>query len=308
MLGRNIAIAAWLASLLAAGCSNLAEVSPRAATPASENLVAPELAPTAILPVSPTATAAPTPDCRQSPGKIQSGAYRGFRVEFEVPYRIYLPACYGKSDEPLPTLYVFHGFPFDETHWESLGVQDRADALIASGQIKPLAIVMPRLPEPLFRSSDGGPWSYEAEMLEGLIPAIEAAYLVQSAGQARAVAGISRGGVWSLEIGMTHPEAFAAAVALSPALSVNAARPEYDPLLLSQLGPMPIRFMLVAGDTDWAAPLTRAVAERLAASQSKATYLELPGGHESSVWQASMDPILTYVNQSWAEGPPEDMD
>ena len=119
-------------------------------------------------------------------------------MEFEVPYRIYLPACYGKSDEPLPTFYVFHGFPFDETHWESSGVQDRADALIASGQIKPLAIVMPRLPEPLFRSSDGGPWSYEAEMLEGLIPAIEAAYLVQSVGQARAVAGISRGecGPW----------------------------------------------------------------------------------------------------------------
>ena len=172
---------------------------------------------------------------------MQSGAYPGYGVEFEVPYRIYLPGCYGASEEPLPTLYVFHGFPFDETHWESLGVQDRADALIASGQIEPLAIVMPRLPEPLFRSSDGGPWSYEAEMLQGLIPAIEAAYPVKSAGQARAVAGISRGGVWSLEIGMTHPEAFGAVAALSPALSVNAARPEYDPLLLSQLEPMPTR-------------------------------------------------------------------
>ena len=86
------------------------------------------------------------------------------------------------------------GFRLTRPTGRVLGVQDRADALIASGQIKPLAIVMPRLPEPLFRSSDGGPWSYEAEMLEGLIPAIEGRIPGAVCGTSTGGGGKSRGG------------------------------------------------------------------------------------------------------------------
>jgi enterochelin esterase-like enzyme len=225
-------------------------------------------------------------------------------VQDEIPFRVYLPPCYEPGPGTYPTLYALHGKPFDESHWDDLGLDEVADSGITAGDWPPFLIVMPYVPEPLFSSTDGGPGSYEQELLEGLIPFVEANYASDPSATSRWLAGISRGGVWALEAGLSHPEVFGGVAALSPALAVNHSRPEYDPLVIaSGTGPFPSRLFLSAGETDWA----RAATERLGGILEHAgisVSLEItPGGHELRAWEGALRPMLEALTSGGAEEP-----
>jgi hypothetical protein len=153
--------------------------------------------PTPIEPTEQAPTSVPVAACTETIGSFQTGLYPGIAVATEVPFSIYLPPCYGAQDEQYPTLYLLHGYPYDQGHWQDLGAIEIADDGIGQGDWPPFIMVMPLQPDPLFRGSDGGPGSYEMELLEGLIPYIEGEYRSDPSG--RALAGISRGGVWALE-------------------------------------------------------------------------------------------------------------
>ena len=57
---------------------------------------------------------------------------------------VYLPPEYEGSDERYPALYLLHGMSQDNAWWTQVGRVDRiATAMIASGRVKPLIIVMP---------------------------------------------------------------------------------------------------------------------------------------------------------------------
>jgi enterochelin esterase family protein len=229
-----------------------------------------------------------------SAGVVETSTYSSPLLGVEVPFRVYLPPCV-EGGMSYPTVYALHGKPFDESHWDDLGLDEVMDAGITGGVWPPQIIVMPYVPEPLFSETDGGPGSYEQELLEGLVPAVEARYPASS--DSRALAGISRGGVWALEIGLSHPEVFDAVAALSPALSVNRPRPEYDPLRLAEgAGPLPARIFLAAGEEDWAHALTEALARSLESGGASPALLIVPGGHEASVWQAAFLPMLDFLS------------
>lgn len=214
--------------------------------------------------------------------------------------RVYLPPCYGEAAASYPALYVLHGYPYDESHWDSLGADEIADGHIRAGSWPPFVIIMPRLPQPLFSRTDGGPDSYEQEFVEGLLPFIEKSFSTRTEPQARGIAGISRGGVWALEIGLRHPELFGYIAALSPALSVNAARPEYDPLQIAARDPLSReRILLLAGQADWAKDGTQDLAETLAARGKAPLLLLPPGVHADPLWESTMEDVLRFFAGAW---------
>ncbi len=228
-------------------------------------------------------------------------SYPGVVLDESIAFRIYLPPCYDPAAGPYPTLYALHGKPFDESHWDELGLDEAAELAISDGISPPFLIVMPYIPEPLFSNTDGGPGSYEQEFMEGLLATIESTYAADPRPESRALAGISRGGVWALEIGLLHPEAFGGLAALSPALSVNRPRPEYDPLRIAAgPGPFPRRIFLAAGDTDWARAATENLARTLGQGGVIPGLLIVPGGHEASAWQASLAALLEALTADWA--------
>ncbi len=272
--------------------------------------LAPTVSPTATASPTPTPTATPTPasptptptatPCGEAQGRIAHDEYPGVAVPGEIPLAVYFPPCYAALEGELPAVYLLHGYPFDEDHWLALGAARVADELILSGRRAPFLMILPRQPEPLFRSSDGGPGSYESELLEGVFPHAQAAYRAADEGSARALSGISRGGVWALEVGFRHPEAFAAVGAMSPALAVNSAREPYDPLRIAQSeAALPARLMLLAGEQDWAAAQTRKLAALLADSGRPYEWLEVPGDHSAGTWELGMLPMLEFLTQSW---------
>ncbi len=240
----------------------------------------------------PSASPGETAVC-SSAGRVETGAYPGAVLEEEIPFRVYLPPCYELGDATYPTLYALHGKPFDESHWDDLGLDEVADAGIAAGDWPPFLIVMPYLPEPLYSSTDGGPGSYEQELLEGLIPFIEGSYASEPSAASRWLAGISRGGVWALEVGLSHPEVFGGVAALSPALAVNNSRPQYDPLVIaSGAGPFPPRLFLSAGETDWARAATERLSGILEEAGADVALRITPGGHELRAWEEALRPML----------------
>lgn len=183
----------------------------------------------------PAATLAAAPAGFDSP---RSGIAHGTveRIEFDSsvvgakrPATVYLPPGYSTANT-YPVLYLLHGIGGNETHWTEHGAAAAIlDNLIADGKAEPMIVVMPNgrassKPSTLF----GGPGAsggedrnagmavefeaYEAfgqELLNDLIPYIEANYAASSDRSKRALAGLSMGGGQSLNFGLANVDTFA---------------------------------------------------------------------------------------------------
>jgi enterochelin esterase family protein len=222
-------------------------------------------------------------------------------VNQDVPARVYLPPCYAaEGDIDYPTAYFLHGKPYTETQWTDLGLPGLVAEAADAGTFPPMILVLARQPEPLFSGSDGGPGSYETEFLDGLMAAVDANFATMEGPQGRAVIGLSRGGVWALEIALRHPEAIRYVVALSPALAVNLARPAYDPFALAAEGDArATRFLLAAGEEDWARAKTELFATTVAPRAAAAEVVLVPGSHTDSTWQALLPTVLAFLAQAF---------
>ena len=285
-----------LLALGAAGCGASPADTAAAPTPTLPRPVEP----TATAPrVSPTAT--PTPRvCAAREGRVERTAYTSPLLNRAVPVRVALPPCYDEFEGPLPAVYLLHGLPFSESQWDLLGADEVAAARIAAGAWPPVVLVMPLQPEPLFTQTDGGPGSYEDEMLRGLLPFVEDHYRLDARPEARALVGISRGAVWSLSIGLRHPEVFSRVAGLSPALSLNRARPAYDPLALAAgAGPFPPHLYLAAGEDDWARWGTERLSQALDAAGVEHAWVLSPGGHDSDYWASMLEAVLDDLTAGW---------
>ena len=190
-------------------------------------------------------------DCGETRGRIERRSYPGLLSGELIPIRVYLPPCYDPFLHLYPVIILLHGKPQDEGHWQLLGAHEVVNQGIVDGGWPALVLVMPYLPEPLFTETDGGPGSLEQEIMQGLIPYLLDHFAITGEGQRWALAGISRGGVWALELGLRYPEQFENIAALSPALNVNYARPAYDPFqILENIEHAPVKIFLGAGDFD----------------------------------------------------------
>lgn len=165
------------------------------------------------------------------------------RIEFDSsvvgakrPATVYLPPGYSSATK-YPVLYLLHGIGGNETHWTQPGnAAAILDNLIADGKAEPMIVVMPNgrassKPSTLFGGpgGPGGPGAggdqgdrmagmavefeaYEAfgqELLNDLIPYIEANYSASSERSERALAGLSMGGGQSLNFGLANVDTFA---------------------------------------------------------------------------------------------------
>ena len=133
---------------------------------------------------------------------------------------VYLPPQYS-TDKKYPVLYLLHGIGGNEWEWKGYVRADVVvDNLIASGKAVPMIIVMPNgraLPDDSVPPSDktfspdnaGGFAKFERDLLDCLIPAVQAKYSARTNREQRAIAGLSMGGGQSLNFGLGHLDTFA---------------------------------------------------------------------------------------------------
>ena len=247
-----------------------------------------------------TVTPTPTPARTQLAGRIELQSYTSQVTGATETYSIYLPPQYDRTDRRFPVLYLLHGWPSAYGNWDTIGADELADGMISGGALPPFLIVMPQATERLYVYTAGGATSFEAQLINDLIPNVDATYRTWAARDGRALGGISRGGVWALEIGFIHADTFATIGAHSPALSKNSAPAAYDPFnLLNRQGVETLRIYLDAGDVDWAYKDTRSLHEAMDAQGLAHIFVVHPGGHANALWSASLGEYLAFYSYGW---------
>ncbi|MEO7932605.1 MAG: alpha/beta hydrolase-fold protein [Chthoniobacterales bacterium] len=133
---------------------------------------------------------------------------------------VYLPPGYS-SDRKYPVLYLLHGIGGNEWEWSGYIHADAiVDNLITDGKATPMILVMPngraladdRVPAPdkTFSPENAASFGkFERDLLDCLIPAIQAKYSASTNREQRAIAGLSMGGGQSLNFGLGHLDTFA---------------------------------------------------------------------------------------------------
>jgi enterochelin esterase-like enzyme len=126
---------------------------------------------------------------------------------------VYTPPGF-KADgkKKYPVLYLIHGGSDTEETWTKVGRANLiADNLIAQGKAVPMIIVMPYgnvRPKPMP--------DFTKDVINDIIPFIEANYPVFTDSRHRAVAGFSVGGGQTLNIGLTNTDRFAYVCSYAP--------------------------------------------------------------------------------------------
>jgi enterochelin esterase-like enzyme len=256
----------------------------------------------ATSPPTPSAnTPTVTPACTEVRGRIDTGTFFSGVIGREQPYRIYLPPCYDFHAERYPVLYMLHGYPYDDAHWDDLGIDEAADAGIASGSLSPFMIAMPAADnEGTFTKTSGGPASFEGVVMAEFIPYVESRYRASGTAEGRAIGGMSRGGVWSLEIAFRNPDHFSAVGGHSAALNVNLAGPAYDPLhLAADPGIRSLRIYLDTGSGDWTLPGMEDLHAALTAAGVSHQYNIRDGVHRDEYWSEHVAEYLAFYAAAW---------
>ncbi len=270
-------------------------------------IVPPTVAPTET-PV-PTVTRAPAvisvgklaDTCAEKKGEVQEGYFNSDVVGRRQHYFVYLPPCYdADTNTRYPVVYLLHGIPMDERHWLDEGVVAAADKLFSSGELPPFIIVMPHGDYVLYTDTSGGDKSFEGVFVNELIPAIDGRYRTLAEAEHRAIGGISRGGVWALEIAFRHSDLFSAVGGHSPALAVNRATDDFDPMVLVKSAPIDkLRIFLDAGDRDWTRTETQALSKLLAERYLPHTYTVGKGEHDYPYWASQVEAYLRFYGAPW---------
>lgn len=232
---------------------------------------------------------------------MENGSYFSHILGRDMTYRIYLPPCYDPSNGPYPVLYLLHGYPYNERHWDQLGVDEVADNGIRSGAYPPFIIVMPSGDtEGIYISTSGGDYSVEGLVVNELIPHIDLTHPTWAAREGRAIGGISRGAVWSLEIGFHNPDTFSIVGAHSAALAVNYPHPVYDPLVLAKDPAVQrLRIYLDAGDEDWARGGVQELHQVLEEHGVPHEYVVGEGDHVNDYWSRMLPAYLAFYTAEW---------
>ena len=149
-------------------------------------------------------------------GKIDVVEYDSKTVGTRRKMLVYTPPGYS-SEKKYPVLYLLHGIGGDETEWQRFTQPENiVDNLLADGQAVPMILVFPngraqpndRAEGNVFASAPAFA-AFEGDLLNDVIPTIEARYAVQADREHRALAGLSMGGGQTLNFGLAHLDRFA---------------------------------------------------------------------------------------------------
>lgn len=211
-----------------------------------------------------------------------SGATKSTRRMF-----VWTPPGYFTGTDKLPVLYLLHGGGDNDTNWPGQGKAGWIlDNLYAEGKIKPMVVVMP----------DGSiPVESVAEDLgNSIIPYVESNFRVRTDAPHRAIAGLSMGGLQTMETILRFPDKFTYVNVMGSGW--HADRPgnyeKYDKLVQAaapQLKKTVKYFMFNTGGpadiADKNNDLTKAVFDKYGI---KSGLSKMEGGHTMYVWRHNL--------------------
>ncbi len=211
-------------------------------------------------------------------GKISYHYYKSSTLGITRTLLVYTPPGFNANGRTkYPVLYLIHGGSDTEETWTKVGHANLiADNLIAQGKAKPMIIVMPYgnvRPSPMA--------DFTRDVVNDIIPFVEANYPVVKDSKGRAVAGFSVGGGQTLNIGLTNPNKFAYVCSYAPYTATDEFKQNFSNWSpdASAMNKQLKLFTISVGTEDF---LYESVKQNIAMFQEKKLNLEtfiVPGGH-----------------------------
>ena len=204
---------------------------------------------------------------------------------------VWTPAGYEKGTEKLPVLYLIHGGGDTDNAWPTIGSAGFIlDNLLAEGKIEPMIVVMPN--GTIHTSSlEGEVPLFAQDLMNDIIPYIESNYRVLADKDHRALAGLSMGGLETLEAGLNNFREFGYLWVLSSGwFADNKAyyreRGAYLKKIANELNKtVKILAFTQGGPEDIAYKNCHEMLKLFDAAGIRYEYSEMPGGHSWYVWR-----------------------
>ena len=150
---------------------------------------------------------------------------------------VWTPAGYENSGKKLPVLYLIHGGGDNDASWPGVGAAGWIlDNLLAEGKIVPMIVVMPNGTIET-RDMMGEVPLFGEDMVKSIIPFVEANYRVKKDQKHRAMAGLSMGGMETIETAFLHPELFSQVWVLSSSFSPGKQKEYVERIRLKAIAP-----------------------------------------------------------------------
>jgi enterochelin esterase-like enzyme len=189
-----------------------------------------------------------------------------------------------------PVLYLQHGAGEDERGWHKQGKMSFIiDNLLAAKKARPMIIVMDRG----YAMRPGATANSFGEVLiEEIIPTIDARYRTMADREHRAMAGLSMGGMQTLQSGLTHLDKFAWIGAFSAPMRNFDIKSSYDGAFNDVAGfNQKVRLLWLGAGTEEQAIFNglKSAHEALEKAGAKSVFIESPGtAHEWLTWRRAL--------------------
>jgi len=246
-----------------------------------------------IFPEAPAGFKAPRPGAPH--GRIEAFTYDSTVTGTRRKANVYLPPGYSAGHK-YPVLYLLHGIGGDEHEWLNVVSPNVVlDNLIADGKAVPMIIVFPNgraLPDdravgnPFTPENSAGFARFERDLLDCLIPAIQAKYPTFTDREHRALAGLSMGGGQTLNFGLAHLDTFAWLGAFSAAPNTRPpAELVPDPALAREQ----LKLLYVScGNRDGLINISQGVHRYLQAHDVPHVWNVDDHGHDGATWGSNL--------------------
>jgi enterochelin esterase-like enzyme len=244
-------------------------------------------------PIPPTFT--PTPlACLTQPGTVKQESIP-FGNNLTQDFLVYTPPCYTEMvDMRYPVLYLLHGQTYTQDQWVRLGVPQTADDLIHSGQALPFIVVFPD--DHYWNAAPGA--GFGDRLILDIIPYMDKTYRTVADRQHRSLGGLSRGGGWTIQLGLEHPELFGSLGLHSPGVFKDNA-PYIERILKGIPVEIRPRLWLDVGDTDRELESVLAFEEILVRNDYFHQYHFYSGDHSEEYWGRHVQEYIRWYAQGW---------
>lgn len=239
-------------------------------------------------------------------------AVRSAAMDKEIPVLVIVPEK-AAAGEPVPVVYMLHGFGGDYAAWP--GIKPTLPAIADRGGF---AIVCPDGGRSWYLDSPKDAASrYETFVVGELLPFIDSRYPVVAAREGRAIMGLSMGGFGAMSLAIKHKELFGAVGSTSGGLDIRpfphnweldrllGERDEHPqtweectPInLIPRLANGELRILIDCGYDDFFLDVNRAFHERLLGSGIDHDFYLRPGSHNAAYWAGSVDYQLLFFRK-----------
>jgi enterochelin esterase family protein len=240
------------------------------------------------------------------PGILHHERFLSARQQRMRRFVVYTPPGYEASQSrKYPALVLLPGTPGDENDWTSGGgfAEVMFDNLIAEGQMVPMVVVMHAsdvLDRAGGRRGDENLREFEAILTNELLPLVRKRYCVSTDPRSWAIAGLSLGGEFGMQVGLNHPELFRTVASLSGSLVPTdvgeAGRSSFDARFGPALASTQLRdYRLIwvgCGSEDVFFGGAKAFAERLKSAKIPHIFRQFSGPHAMPVARLELAELL----------------